>query len=197
MELGGYNFPVARPHSFGLVITGPPLDSSEDYLHDVLLSPHVRESFLNLIDSEGLVVCKNLRTRAASYRKVRGKSSQGKLSQAEYYHHDGCSCPTKPRVVEIRLPHQEIAREVATTIAPFQAVIRSMLLALPARLRTDTDIAVYHEQFCESKDSLPPVESWDQIQGRVTRLARREMDAESCRAFFRDVDHFAGAYDQP
>ena len=37
----------------------------------------------------------------------------------------------------------------------------------------------------------------DKIQGRVTRLVRREMDAESCRAYFRDVDQIAGAYDLP
>lgn len=197
LEICGHKFSISRPHRFGLVIEGPPEGASQDYLHDVLLSPRIRNAFLALIDVEGLVICKNVRSNAASYRKVRGKSSHGKLSQAEYYHHDGCSCPTKPRVVEIRLPHQEIARQVATAIAPFPDVIRSMLMALPKRLQSAADIARCWALFSGSINDLPPIDSWDKIQGRVTRLVRREMDAQSCRAYFRDVDQIAGSYDLP
>ena len=196
LEIGGKHFSIARPHSFGLVILGPPDGAGEDYLHEVLFAPENRQAFLNLIESEGLVVCQQVRTSEPSYRKVRGKSSYGKLSQAEYYHHDGCSCPTKPRVVEIRLPYQEVERNVATAIARFPDVIAAMLQALPQRLITD-EVAEIQSAFSVGKDCLPPVESWDQVQGRVTRLVRREMDAESSRAYFREVDQLANAYVLP
>lgn len=194
IEIGGFSFPISRPHPFGLVIAGPPEDANDDYLHDILLNPANRGSFFSLIDTEGLVVCKNLQTDASTYRRVRGKSSQGKLSQAEYYHHDGCSCPTKPRVVEIRLPYQDIARNVATAIAPFPDVIRAMLNALPQRLKNDSDFAQQQTAFSLESNEVPPVETWEKIQGRITRLVRRDMDAESCRAYFREVDRLCGAY---
>ena len=202
IECSGISFPVSRPHRFGLVIDSPldkqnPSESNFDYLHEVLLSAENRDVFLNLIESEGLVVCKNLQTNAPSYRKVRGKSSHGKLSQAEYYHHDGCSCPTKPRVVEIRLPYQPISRNVHTAVAWFPDVVKSQLTALPDRLRNTEGIVEFHESFSGSPNDYPPVDQWDKIQGRITRLVRREMDAESCRAYFREVDSLAGAYVLP
>ena len=197
LEFGGYCFSISRPHSFGLVINGPPAGGSADYLHDLLLAGENRHAFMTLIETEGLVVCKNLTTAAATYRKVRGKSSFGKLSQAEYYHHDGCSCPTKPRVVEIRLPQQDVARNVATAIAPFPNVIRAMLQALPQRLQNHAEIVDFRSAFSGEPQAFPPVETWDQVQGKTTRLVRREMDAESCRAYFRDVDQLAGAYAFP
>lgn len=179
---GEHTFDVARPHRFGIVI-----DGEGDYLHQVLLSPAHKDDFLDLIRREKLVVCKNVDTRDATYRRVRGKSSGGKLSQAEYYHHDGCSCPTKPEVVEIRLPHQPIGRDVATAIAPFADVIEAMLKCLPNHLRSQVD----------HWDKTVAVDQWDKIQGRVTRLVRREMDASSCRSYFRDVDAAARAYVVP
>lgn len=197
LEISGLQFSISRPHQFGLVIDGLLKTKDEDYLHAVLLAPENRESFFSLIESEGLVVCKNVRSTAASYRRVRGKSSQGKLSQAEYYHHDGCSCPTKPRFVEIRLPHQDIARSVATAIAPFPDVVRAMLTALPLRLQSEPNIASDRNVFAGSIETFPPAETWDKVQGRVTRLVRREMDAESCRAYFREVDQLSGAYALP
>ena len=201
IEFSGVQFPTKRPHSFGLVIDSPASEdvneSKFDYLHEILLSVENRERFLDLIESEGLVVCKNLHTNATSYRKVRGKSSHGKLSQAEYYHHDGCSCPTKPRVVEIRLPYQPISRNVHTAVARFPDVIKSPLMALPDRLRSMEGIAEFEKSFSDSSDDYPPVDQWEKIQGRITRLVRREMDAESCRAYFREVDKLAGAYVLP
>ena len=205
ITLGDVQFKTSRPHRFGIVIHGP-ADADEaskatDYLHEHLLSPELRETFLDLIETEGLVVCKNVDTRHPTYRKVRGKSSGGKLSQAEYYHHDGCSCPTKPRVVEIRLPHQDVGREVATAIAPFGDIVRAMLEALPEELKSDpkidaliTDAAA---AFSQSPDQWPDPSLWDKIQGRITRLVRREMDTESSRAWFRQVDELAGAYVLP
>ncbi len=201
LVFGEVRFLTLRPHSFGLVINGPEPhssgDSSEDYLHGVLLAPSNREAFMALIDQERLVLCKNVRTSATSYRKVRGKSSVVKLSQAEYYHHDGCSSPTKPRIVEIRFPHQDIARNIATAIAPFPAVIRSMLLALPATALSDDELASYHHSFSGPPADYPPPTTWDHIQGKITRLVRREMDAEACRAFFRTVDELSDAYVLP
>ena len=200
IEFSGIQFPVSRPHCFGLVIDLPVGNENEpgfDYLHEVLLSNDNRDSFLDLIESEGLIVCKNLHTEATSYRKVRGKSSHGKLSQAEYYHHDGCSCPTKPRVVEIRMPYQLVARNVHTAVARFPDVVKSQLVALPERLRKTQELSEFHRSFSGSPDSYPPVDQWDKIQGRITRLVRREMDAESCRSYFREVDSLAGAYVLP
>lgn len=197
IEFSGLSFSTSRPHQFGLVIDGPTPEGPADYLHDVLLSAENRERFLNLIETEYLVVCKNLQTDAPTYRRVRGKSSHGKLSQAEYFHHDGCSCPTKPRVVEIRLPHQQISRNIHTAIARFPQVMHAMLAALPERFRADTEIADYQAQFSGDESEFPPVETWDKIQGRVIRLVRREMDAESCRAYYRDVDKLSDAYVLP
>ncbi len=201
LELANHQFRISRLHSFGLVIHGL-VDSSNDaiasdYLHDILLTPTNRDELFALIEVEGLVVCRNVRTDSPSYRKVRGKSSQVKLSQAEYYHHDGCSSPTKPRIVEIRCPHQAVAREIATAISRFPDVIRAMLTALPDRLASNGEIGNYRNSFAGPESGFPDVDQWDQIQGKVTRLARREMDAESCRSYFREVDRIAQAYVLP
>ena len=204
LEIGATTYSISRPHTFGIVIHGPRQGRCGDYLHESLLASENRAEFLELIDREGLVVCKNVETSEPTYRRVRGKSSQGKLSQAEYYHHDGCSCPTKPRVVEIRFPHQQIARNVATAIAPFPDVIRAMLVAIPEALLADPEIVEWRDAFSNLPSRFsgndirwsdyPPEDSWDRIQGRVTRLVRREMDAEATRAYFRQVDQLADAY---
>jgi hypothetical protein len=200
--LGDIPFAASRPHRFGLVINGPVhaegTTVSADYLHEILLAPANRDGLLTLIEKEGLVVCKNVRSDAPTYRRVRGKSSFAKLSQAEYYHHDGCSSPTKPRVVEIRCPYQDVSRNVATAIAPFPDVIRAMLEALPEGMLNHEGMRDYREAFTKSPSSkVPPTDEWDAIQGKVTRLVRKEMDAEACRAYFRSVDELAGAYAFP
>ena len=201
ISFGNIHFVTSRPHSFGLVIDGIEMDgavnTAEDYLHKLLLSPEHRDAFLGLIEAEGLVICKNVRSDSPSYRKVRGKSSTAKLSQAEYYHHDGCSSPTKPRVVEIRFPHQDVARDVATAIAPFPSVIRAMLMALPEHMMNDDDLVAFRDSFSESVANYPSTETWDHIQGKVTRMVRKEMGAEACRTYFRAVDQMACAYVKP
>jgi hypothetical protein len=199
ISFGSVSFTISRPHSFGLVIDGlveKPEPEFNDYLHDVLLAPANRDAFFGLIEKERLVICKNVCSDALSYRKVRGKSSTVKLSQAEYYHHDGCSSPTKPRFVEIRCPHQAIARNIATAIAPFPAVIRAMLLSLPES-QQDDEIHSLSQAFVGPISSYPHPSTWDSIQGKVTRLVRRELDAEACRAYFRRVDQEANAYALP
>jgi hypothetical protein len=201
VQLGGATFPVSRPHPFGLVIDRPidvaTVSVRDDYLHEILLTPSNRESLFALIEIEGLVVCRNVRNDAPSYRRVRGKSSVSKLSQAEYYHHDGCSSPTKPRIVEIRCPHQAIGRNIATAIAPFPAVIRAMIAASPDFLGDNDELLRFREAFACSVADQPGPEQWDSIQGKVTRQARRELDAEGCREYFRQVDALAGAYVLP
>ncbi len=195
IDINGVVFSASKPAAFGLEITGPIGRDSVDYLHGILLAAAHRDTFLELIETEGLVICKNVRTNANTYRKVRGKSSHGRLSQAEYFHHDGCSCPTKPRVVEIRMPHQQIERHVATAIAPFKSVLRAMMVSLPKSMRVGLG-SDFTNGF-HANGELPPIQQWEKIQGRITRLVRREMDAESCRAFFREVDKQASAYDHP
>ena len=204
IEIGGFSFPASRPHRFGVCIDSAAAEldglDAKNYLHRILLNEKNRAAFLDLIDREGLVVCKNLQIEDDTYRKVRGKSSSGRLSQAEYYHHDGCSCPTKPRVNEIRLPFQSISRNVATAIAPFRDVVGAQLMALPERLILDAEIEEYRKVFSVADaplSELPDVQLWDRIQGRVTRLVRRDLDAESSREYFRTVDRLAMAYDLP
>ena len=203
LAFGDHQFSFTRPHRFGIVIQGPvgcSVDSESqptDYLHDILLAVAHKDALLSLVETEGLVVCKNVTTNEPTYRKVRGKTSGGKLSQAEYYHHDGCSCPTKPRVVEIRLPHQDVGRDIATAIAPFADVIVAMLQTLPEHMKADAELAQVAAAFALPRDQWPPAATWDKIQGRITRMVRKELDAEACRIFFRGVDHAAGAYVLP
>ena len=207
LTFGGREYHCSRPHRFGLVIHGPASSddnetgSTSDYLHDHLLADPNRESFLQLVEDERLVVCKNVASNDPTYRRVRGKSSSQKLSQAEYYHHDGCSCPTKPRLVEIRLPEQAIGREIATAIAPFANVVAAMLTTLPDHFKSERNLDQSIQQalvdFAKPKTEWPSADSWDRIQGKVTRLIRKEFDAEACRAFFRQVDSLADAYVLP
>jgi hypothetical protein len=226
MSIGQIDYVVSRPHSgFGLTIHGTlfATDNHCDYLHHHLLLVENRVAFYDLVAVEGLVVCLNLDATHAQYRKVRGKSSPVKLSQAEYYHHDGCDGPRNPQIVEIRLPHQSVARSVATAIAPFPSVIRAMLQALPKGLQRNLDIRRFRDDFEKTEfwnfqrdkfvtqafGDTPPAKcsigdtanadtsQWHKIQGQIIRLVRREMEAESCREFYREVDRLAAAFVQP
>ena len=89
-----------------------------DYVNEVLLTDEHREAFFALVDHAGLVVCKHVGGDDAGHKGVRGRSSRGRLSQGEFFHHDGCSGPTKPRIVEIRCPYQEVPRHTFTAVAP-------------------------------------------------------------------------------
>lgn len=192
---------VRRPKPFVLVIEGElgvDDSTSGDYLHDKLLAPDCREAFYQLVDATGLVVCLNLHTQHPTYRDVRGRSSKGRLSQGEYYHHDGCSGPTKPRFVEIRCPIQPQTRGVATAVAPHRAVVAAMLQVLPAALAAAPAIAALAAQdltpaALEQMDDA----ALDQLQGLLTRTVRKKLDAEGARAYFRQVDLAADAYFEP
>jgi hypothetical protein len=199
LSLGGHVWQVSRPTPFALIIHGHadahPGEEPHDYLHEVLLAPPVRERFFDLVDATGLVVCKNLDTHHPSYRNVRGRSSRGRLSQGEFYHHDGCSGPTKPRVVEIRCPYQDFARSVATAVAPFAAIVPAMIRALPAELAPAPAVA----SICARLLAGEPLDdaTLDHVQGQINRLVRRELAAEQQRAYFRAVDAMVGAHVAP
>ena len=171
------------------------LAAPADYANDVLLTEEHRGQFLALIDQVGLVVCRNVGGDDAAHRDVRGRSSKGRLSQGEYYHHDGCSGPTKPRVVEIRCPYQDVARHVSSAVAPFPATLYAMLNELPEDLRADGELATWHREL-QDQGALPQLQ-WDLVQGAINRTVRRALSAEDARAFFRGVDVRAGAYREP
>jgi hypothetical protein len=198
LQLGPWRLRLAPWTGLGVVVEaiesvdGEPAPA--DYVNEVLLREPVREAFLALIDRAGLVVCKQVGGDDATHRDVRGRSSRGKLSQGEYYHHDGCSGPTKPRIVEIRCPYQTVGRSVATAVAPFPETLYAMLRELPAELR-DAELGAWHTAL-ETDGSLP-ADQWDLVQGAINRTVRRELDAESARAYFRSVDLRAGAYREP
>ena len=202
-DFAGTTWLVRRPAPFVLVIEGPadaPFCTSSpgvagDYLHDVLLAPEWRESFLRLVDETGMVSCRNVGTPDARYRDVRGRSSRGKLSPGEYYHHDGCSGPVKPRVVEIRCPYQDYTREVATAVAPFLAVVPAMLQAMP-RAMAQRELPAEVQGRLTRGEITDPTEL-DGLQGIMTRAIRRSLGTEDARACLREVDRLAGAYFAP
>jgi len=189
---------VRRPKPFVLVIegeAGTEAANSSDFLHDTLLLPEWREAFYQLVDATGLVVCLNLHTQHPTYRDVRGRSSKGRLSQGEYYHHDGCTGPVKPRFVEIRCPIQPQTRGVATAVAPHRDVVQAMVQALPADLAATPALAAQDM----SPGALRQMDgaALDQLQGLITRTVRKKLNAEGARAYFRQVDVAANAYFEP
>jgi len=189
---------VRRPKPFVLVIEGEVGNEAAaptDYLHDKLLLPEWREAFYKLVDVTGLVVCLNSHTQHPTYRDVRGRSSKGRLSQGEYYHHDGCTGPVKPRFVEIRCPIQPQTRGVATAVAPHRDVVKAMLQVLPAELASTPALAsldMSAEALSEMDD-----EALNQLQGLITRTVRKKLNAEGARSYFRQVDAAANAYFEP
>jgi hypothetical protein len=196
LNLAQRQWRVRRPRPFVLVIEGEvgqeALEPS-DYLHEQLLLPQWREAFYQLVDATGLVVCLNVHTQHPSYRDVRGRSSKGRLSQGEYYHHDGCSGPVKPRLVEIRCPIQPQTRGVATAVAPHHDVVKAMVQVLPAELAAMPALAGQDMDTVGQMDNA----ALDQLQGLITRSVRKKLNAEGARSYFRQVDAAANAYFEP
>jgi hypothetical protein len=189
---------VRRPRPFVLVIEGEVGHEGtepNDYLHEQLLLPEWREAFYQLVDTTGLVICLNVHTQHPSYRDVRGRSSKGRLSQGEYYHHDGCSGPVKPRFVEIRCPFQPQTRGVATAVAPHHDVVKAMVQVLPAEL-ADTPALAGQDMRLDTIGQMNDA-ALDQLQGLITRTVRKKLNAEGARAYFRQVDAAANAYFEP
>lgn len=200
LRFGPWRARTASPPPFGVIVLGLVHDDGAtaapaDYVNDVLLAPPHRDAFLALVDSAGLVVCRDVGGDDALHEEVRGRSSRGRLSQGEHYHHDGCSGPTKPRVVEIRCPNQLVPRHTSTAIAPFPETVHAMLLELPAELRAAPGIAPWDAAL--RADGALPADQYDAAQGAVNRLVRVAMPAETARAYFRAVDDRAGAYRAP
>jgi hypothetical protein len=193
---------VRRPKPFVLVIEGEATDplcaprtGPTDYLHDKLLLPEWREVFYQLVDATGLVVCLNVHTEHPTYRDVRGRSSKGRLSQGEYYHHDGCTGPVKPRFVEIRCPIQPQTRGVATAVAPHRDVVKAMVQVLPEALAA-TPVLKGQDMRAQTLNDMDDA-ALDHLQGLITRTVRKKLNAEGARAYFRQVDAAADAYFEP
>jgi hypothetical protein len=193
---------VSRPKPFVLVIEGEVdgvTGAPSDYLHDKLLLPEWRENFYKLVDDTGLVVCLNVHTQHPTYRDVRGRSSKGRLSQGEYFHHDGCTGPVKPRFVEIRCPIQPQTRGVATAVAPHRDVVKAMAQVLATELPAEwTTLAALTRQDM-SPEALSQMDdaALDHLQGLITRTVRKKLNAEGARSYFRQVDAAANAYVEP
>lgn len=187
-SFGPWRLQLARWTGLGIVVTGVLGDVSPlaNYVDDILLSDPYRDQFFALVDRVGLVVCKRVPGEHADHRAVRGRSSRGRLSQGEYFHHDGCAGPVKPRVVEIRCPYQTVERHTFTAIAPFPAVVEAMLLELPERLCTG-ELATW-------RADPTTVVDWDLVQGTINRAVRRALPSEDQRAYLREVDVRVGAY---
>lgn len=175
---------LSRP-AFGLVVDGGPGGPSR-WLDAVFADPDALEGFFQLVEAHGLIVARDLEIDPTPYRRVRGRRSRGRLSQGELFHHDGCSAPTPPRVVEIRCPFQEVLRGMGTTIAPFPAVVDAMLAALPASERKAPRLA----EVLEGEPDL------DRVQGGINRVVRA-WDAERTRAWFAEVESGLRCYRAP
>lgn len=203
LQFAGTVWQVRRPKPFVLVIEGPATQvanaSPGDYLHDTLLAPAWRAAFYDLIDATGLVVCLQVHSQHPSYRHVRGRSSKGRLSQGEYYHHDGCSGPTKPRFVEIRCPIQPQSRSIATAVAPHRDVVAAMLAQLPPEVAQTPAMAAALQARDLTAESVRHMDAHelDPLQGLITRSVRRKLKPEAARAYFRAVDQAANAYFEP
>jgi len=199
LQFANTGWRVKRPKPFVLVIEGQDVTQTHtddgDYLHNILLTPQWREAFYELIDTTGLVVCLNVHTQHPTYRDVRGRSSKGRLSQGEYYHHDGCTGPVKPRFVEIRCPIQPQTRGVATAVAPHRDVVKAMVQVLPAEL-VATPALAGQEMSLAAIGEMSDAEL-DQLQGLITRTVRKKLNAEGARSYFRQVDAAANAYFEP
>ena len=204
LNLGGFALHVQAIGVFGpgcrlgVVLAGYAEGSPagpEDFLNELLLAPPHREASYAIVDHYGLLICKQVRSAHPSYRGVRGRSSRGRLSQGEYYHHDGCSAPSKPRVVEIRFPYQEVEREVATAIAAFPDTVYAMLRHVGEVLKPDAELRAWQRRL-EGEQALSDADL-NLVQGMVLRAVRRDLSAEGARAYLRRVDELALAYRQP
>ncbi len=201
----------AEAARFGLIIEGPS-DTPSPYLDDIFRGEESREAFFRLIEANGLVVARNLEMDPTPYRPVRGRRAGGRLSQGELFHHDGCSSPTRPRVVEIRCPPQRVVRTMRTSIAPFPQVVQVMVALLsPERCHAgglaEIQAALPREVVSGGTPGDPPSDGvpaqgalttvdWEHVQGLANRIIR-QLDPESAREYFRAVDRQVRAFDEP
>jgi hypothetical protein len=179
-----------EPLPFGVLVRGPTAEPSP-YLAAIFGDADARAAFFAFVDAAGLVVARDLLVDPAPYRAVRGRRSPGRLSQGEYYHHDGCSSPTKPRIVEIHCPVQAAVRSMGTSVARFPHVVVTMLEGLPASLSRRAEI-----EDLRAAARAGELLDWDHAQGLLNRLIR-QLDTASARAWFHDVDAHAGSFTAP
>ncbi len=198
LRLGRADIRCRSAGAFGVILEGP-LDREcahpRDWLHELLADSDTRDDLFSLVDTVGLVVCLNVATDHPSYRAVRGRSSRGRLSQGEYYHHDGCSSLIPPRIVEIRCPHQAIRRHTRTAIAPFPDTVVAMLEVVPDGLGGRPEVEAARELAAHATELSRA--QWDRIQGEITRLVRHALPPSAARAYFDAVDTRVGAYRAP
>lgn len=187
--LGDMPLRLAVWSGLGIVVTGVDGIDAGNYVDEILLSEPHRAQFFDLVDRVGLVVCKGVPSDHPGHRDVRGRSSRGRLSQGEFFHHDGCAGPVKPRIVEIRCPYQSVERHTFTAIAPFPEVVQAMLLELPESLCVG-ELATWRQAPTTADD-------WDVVQGTINRAIRRALTAEEQRSYLRQVDVRVGAYREP
>ncbi len=197
LELGPAGSLRVAPHTaYGIVLEGPvhavPGTRSR-WLDPVLADRSSREAFFSLIDQVGVVVCRNLDLDPSPYRRVGGRRTKGRLSQGEYFHHDGCSTPTKPRVLEIRCPPQDWVRTMSTAIVPWPQVVGTMLCQLPTSLLRSHGLQSWRDAV---RAGDRPNDDLDTVQGVLNRSIR-QLRPEDARAFFRDVDEEVGAFVEP
>jgi hypothetical protein len=194
LGFGAWRLQLAPWAGLGIVVASVEGDarSASNYVDELLLTEPHRERFFALVDRVGLVVCKGVAGDAAQHREVRGRSSRGRLSPGELFHHDGCAGPVKPRVVEIRCPYQRIERHTCTAIAPFPEVVQAMLLELPEPLCTG-ELARWRTSLVQPATGGAAVD-WEGVQGMIDRAVRRALPSEDQRAYLRKVDVRVGAY---
>jgi hypothetical protein len=183
------------PHAgYGVIVEGvdgAPIGEITPYLDRVFGEESNREAFFSLVDTHGVVVCRNLAIDPTPYRRVRGKRSRGRLSQGEFFHHDGCSTPVKPRVVEIRCPPQDCVRSMGTSVAPFPAVVRNLLGVMPVGVMRLPDLTAFDRAVAAGE-----VVDWEQIQGALNR-AIRGMTPEAARELLFRADQAGPCFREP
>ena len=189
LRAAGTEFHIRHPLPFGLILepVAPQIVGElPDFLHSALLTPAYRETFYQLVEQHGFVVVRRANGRHETYRFVRGRSSPNKLSPGEYFHHDGCSGPTKPRIVEIAFPTQPAERHIATAVARFPNVVVAMAEVNRAAGEVEAAVPIPDLPFTE--------EEWENKQAQVMRAVRKSYAAASAREYLREVDAATHAY---
>lgn len=187
---------IVRRKGYGVVVNGVMGSSTTWYLDGVMGDPLEREAFFSAVDTHGVVVCRNLDIDPTPYRGVRGKRSRGRLSQGEFFHHDGCSTPVKPRVVEIRCPEQACVRTMGTSVAPFPDVVRALLAVIPPAVKRTEALAAFDEAVAAGLHTTWDHESWEAVQGAVNR-ALRGMAPEAARELLAHADTTLPCFREP
>jgi hypothetical protein len=82
---------------------------------------------------------------------------------------------------------------MSTTVAPWPAVVSTMLCQLPTSLLRSHGLQSWRDAV---RAGEPPDQDWDTVQGMVNRSIRH-LPSEDARGFFRDVDDAIDAFVEP